>query len=54
MYSDGSLWLTVVNDRANALQNVTSPKRVAAKRSLKVGDIVSRREDTAAQETVDG
>jgi len=36
----------------DALKNVTSPKRVAAKRSLKVGDIVSRRED-AAQESVD-
>ena len=39
----------------DALENMTSPKRVAAKRGRKVGDIVSRRDDAAAQqETVDG
>jgi small subunit ribosomal protein S5 len=39
----------------DALENMTSPKRVAAKRGRKVGDIVGRRDDAAAQqETVDG
>ena len=39
----------------DALEHMTSPKRVAAKRGRKVGDIVGRRDDAAAsQETVDG
>ena len=39
----------------DALEHITSPKRVAAKRGRKVGDIVSRRDDQAAiQEAADG
>ena len=39
----------------DALERITSPKRVAAKRGRKVGDIVSRRDDQAAmQEAADG